>query len=107
MYTAAVPETWSLINDRDIIPHVAKFLDAYKRPGQRVIFDRRGSLIVRPSPLEVHVRPGEAPEPPGAPSLSACSMAKWVLTDQCARSGELTGTRSAFSCMHPWQAVFS
>ena len=59
VYTAAVPETWSLINARDIIPHFAKSLGASKRPGQRVIFDRRGSLIVRPSPLEVHVRPGE------------------------------------------------
>ena len=74
MYAAAVPETWSLINERDIIPHIAKFLGAYKRPGQRIIVDRSGSIIVRPSPLEIHVRP-QAGKMCAAPGCPACKRA--------------------------------
>ena len=56
-YEALIPDTWHVVNDADIIPRVGKFLRMYKRPGQRVIIDRRGSLVVRPSPLELHLRP--------------------------------------------------
>lgn len=46
-----------MINDADIIPRVGKFVRLYKRPGARVIVDRKGSIVVRPSALELHLRP--------------------------------------------------
>ena len=36
---------------QDVVPNNAKFL-FYKRPGQRVILNYRGLLLVRPGPLE-------------------------------------------------------
>jgi hypothetical protein len=37
---------------------VGKFLVLFSRPGQRVIVDYRGDVVVRPSPHEIHIRNG-------------------------------------------------
>ena len=58
-YEDLVPETWHVVNDADVIPRVGKFVRLYKRPGARVIVDRKGSIVVRPSALELHLRPSE------------------------------------------------
>ena len=42
----------------DIVPQMGKFGRMYKHPGHRVILDKRGSILVRPTPLELHLRPG-------------------------------------------------
>ena len=62
-YEELVPETWHVVHDADLIPRVGKFLRLYKRPGARVIVDRKGSIVVRPSPLELHLRPGTSSRP--------------------------------------------
>ena len=54
-----MPETWHVVNDADIIPKVGKFVRMYKRPGARVIVDSKGSIVVRPSALELNLRPSE------------------------------------------------
>lgn len=46
-----------MVNDADLIPRIGKFVRMYKRPGARVIIDRKGSIVVRPSALELHLRP--------------------------------------------------
>jgi hypothetical protein len=56
-----VPHTWSVIQERDIIPQAAKLGFLYKRPGARVIVDGRGTLVVQPTPLDLHVQPREPP----------------------------------------------
>ncbi|BDA45987.1 probable lipase at C-terminar half [Coccomyxa sp. Obi] len=56
-YEELVPETWHVVHDADLIPRVGKFFRLYKRPVARVIVDRKGSIVVRPSPLELHLRP--------------------------------------------------
>ncbi|CAL8462126.1 g1657 [Coccomyxa elongata] len=56
-YEELVQETWHVVHDADLIPRVGKFLRLYKRPGARVIVDRKGSIVVQPSPLELHLRP--------------------------------------------------
>lgn len=40
------------------MPRVGKFLVLFSRPGQRVIVDYRGDVVVRPSPHEIHIRNG-------------------------------------------------
>lgn len=41
-----------MINDQDLVPRGGKFLALYKRNGHRVIVNRSGDLIVRPTPFE-------------------------------------------------------
>ena len=43
----------------DIVPQMGKFGRMYKHPGHRVILDKKGSILVRPTPLELHLRPGK------------------------------------------------
>ena len=40
------------------VPKAGKFCGLYKHSGARAIIDRRGTLVVRPSPLELNLRPG-------------------------------------------------
>ncbi|KAK9813803.1 hypothetical protein WJX73_010334 [Symbiochloris irregularis] len=47
-YNKTVPDTWGLINDQDAVARGGKFLTLFKRPGQRVIINHYGDLIVRP-----------------------------------------------------------
>ena len=49
---AAVPDTWHLINGRDVVTQWGKLSGLYKSSGQRVIMDRADQLIVRPSFFE-------------------------------------------------------
>lgn len=63
-YEDLVPETWHVVNDADMIPRFGKFVRLYKRPGARVIVDRKGSIVVRPTALELHLRPSEFQSPP-------------------------------------------
>lgn len=45
---------------QDAVPRVGKFIVLFSRPGQRVIVDYRGDVVVRPSPHEIHLRSGAA-----------------------------------------------
>ncbi|BDA48303.1 probable lipase at C-terminar half [Coccomyxa sp. Obi] len=60
-YDQLVPDTWHIINDADAVPRVGKFVALFARPGQRVIVDYRGDVVVRPSPHEIHIRNGSNP----------------------------------------------
>lgn len=53
-----VPDTWSVVQERDIIPQAAKFAFLYKRPGARVIINGGGTCVVQPTPLDLHVQAG-------------------------------------------------
>ena len=55
------PKTWQVIMSCDIVPQMGKFGRMYKHPGHRVILDKKGSILVRPTPLELHLRPGVPP----------------------------------------------
>ena len=55
-----VPDTWSVVQERDIIPQAAKFAFLYKRPGARVIINGGGTCVVQPTPLDLHVQAGGA-----------------------------------------------
>lgn len=52
-YNRLVPDTFSVINDQDIIVHSGKFVSYYKRPAWRVILHPAGDMVVRPSYMEV------------------------------------------------------
>ena len=41
---------------QDVVTREGKLLFLYKRPGQRVIIDAKGRLIVRPTHLEASVQ---------------------------------------------------
>lgn len=48
-YGQAVPDTWSVINDQDMIAKSAKFWVLFKRPGHVALINPQGDLIVNPS----------------------------------------------------------
>lgn len=54
------PDTWHIINDQDVVAKAPKFLVLYKRAGHRVIINRLGDMIVRPSFIEITTRNGSA-----------------------------------------------
>lgn len=51
-FNEKVPNTWNIINDQDTVPRTGKFLIMYKRPGQRVLINSSGDMVVRPSFIE-------------------------------------------------------
>ncbi|KAK9788602.1 hypothetical protein WJX73_002360 [Symbiochloris irregularis] len=55
-YSALVPDTWHIMNERDTVTRVGKFLFLFKRPGHRVVVSESGDMLVRPSPLELKVQ---------------------------------------------------
>ncbi|KAL4458650.1 hypothetical protein ABPG75_013515 [Micractinium tetrahymenae] len=55
-YGQLVPDSWSVINDQDLVAKSAKFLVLFKRPGNVVIVNPQGDLIVNPSFLEHNVQ---------------------------------------------------
>ena len=57
-HESMVPDTWSVVQERDIIPQAAKFAVLNKRPGARVIVNGRGACVVQPTPLDLHVQAG-------------------------------------------------
>lgn len=54
------------------MPRVGKFVNLFRRPGQRVIVDYQGDIVVRPSPHEVQLRSGALREIPYL--AAACSL---------------------------------
>ena len=56
MYDSAVPETWHVINNDDLVTQAGKFINLYKRAGLRVLVNRLGDLVVRPSYAETAIR---------------------------------------------------
>ena len=56
MYEEAVPETWHIINNDDLVTQAGKFVNLYKRGGPRVLVNRLGALVVRPSYAETVIR---------------------------------------------------
>ncbi len=56
LFKAAVPSTWDIVNDQDVIPKASKWLRVYKRSGHRVIINRVGDIIVRPTWMELNVK---------------------------------------------------
>ena len=48
------------VHVQDAVPRVGKFLVLFSRPGQRVIVDYRGDILVRPTAHEIHIRNGKA-----------------------------------------------
>jgi predicted lipase len=52
-YETVVPDTWHVINDQDVVVHGMKLFGWYKRNGHRVIVNKSGDMIVRPSHLEL------------------------------------------------------
>ena len=41
-------ESWSLINDQDAVARGSKFFGLFKRPGDRVLMNAEGELLVCP-----------------------------------------------------------
>ncbi|DBA98954.1 TPA: hypothetical protein ACH3X1_014695 [Trebouxia sp. C0004] len=55
-YNALVPESWAVINDQDVVTRGGKMVFLYSRPGQRVLVNSRGDMIVRPSWVEASLQ---------------------------------------------------
>ncbi|KAK9866320.1 hypothetical protein WJX84_007327 [Apatococcus fuscideae] len=53
LYNSHVGDTWHVINDQDLVARGGKLGYMYKRPGQRVLINHTGDIIVRPSYTEV------------------------------------------------------
>jgi hypothetical protein len=53
---------------------VGKFGTLFRRPGQRVIVDYHGDIVVRPSPHEIQLRNGA---PPAAAVPGAAAREQW------------------------------
>ncbi|GAB4817725.1 hypothetical protein N2152v2_004771 [Parachlorella kessleri] len=58
LYNEALPDTWHVINNDDVVTRGGKFLILYKRAGHRVLINRRGDMVVRPSFVEASIRQG-------------------------------------------------
>ncbi|GAB4817731.1 hypothetical protein N2152v2_004777 [Parachlorella kessleri] len=56
LYNEALPDTWHIINNDDMITRGGKFFVLYKRAGHRVLINRRGDMLVRPSFVESSIR---------------------------------------------------
>ncbi|KAL0038251.1 hypothetical protein WJX79_010181 [Trebouxia sp. C0005] len=55
-YNRVVPDTWSIINDQDVVTRGGKFVVLYKRPGKRVIVNNEGRMMVSPSSMEASIQ---------------------------------------------------
>jgi len=56
LYNQHVPNTWQIINDDDTITRAGKFFLLYKHVGHRVLINKRGDMLVRPSFSEYSMR---------------------------------------------------
>ncbi|KAK9808474.1 hypothetical protein WJX73_010216 [Symbiochloris irregularis] len=54
-----IHDCWHIIHGQDPIPKAGKFLILSKRPGHRVLINRRGEIVVRPNPLELQIQSGQ------------------------------------------------
>ena len=48
-------ESWSIINDQDAVARSGKLLWLFKRPGERVLMNSKGDMLVCPGFLEAAV----------------------------------------------------
>jgi hypothetical protein len=55
-YNSKIPETWQIINSDDVFTRAGKFFFLFKHVGHRVLLNRRGDLVVRPSFVEYSIR---------------------------------------------------
>jgi Lipase (class 3) len=55
-YNSKISETWQLINSDDVVTRAGKFFILFKHVGHRVLLNRRGDLVVRPSFVEYSLR---------------------------------------------------
>lgn len=55
-YNSKISETWQLINSDDVVTRAGKFFFLFKHVGHRVLLNRRGDLVVRPSFVEYSIR---------------------------------------------------
>jgi hypothetical protein len=55
-YNSKISETWQLINSDDVVTRAGKFFFLFKHVGNRVLLNRRGDLVVRPSFVEYSIR---------------------------------------------------
>lgn len=56
LYKQAVPDTWDVANDQDVVPKSSKWMRIYKRTGERVIISKHGDILVRPSFIEMTIK---------------------------------------------------
>jgi hypothetical protein len=56
VFNAAVPLSWRVEMERDLVTTVPKFCCLYKHAGTRVLLDEVGNVIVDPGPLELSLR---------------------------------------------------
>ncbi|EIE21257.1 alpha/beta-hydrolase [Coccomyxa subellipsoidea C-169] len=59
-FNEVAPDTWHIINDQDVVAKAPKFLILYKRAGHRVVINKMGDMIVRPSFIEITMRNGSS-----------------------------------------------
>ncbi|GMH45342.1 hypothetical protein BSKO_13299 [Bryopsis sp. KO-2023] len=52
-YNTVVPDTWQVVNDRDVVPRMPKFWVLFKHVGERVIINSAGDMIVSPLFVEL------------------------------------------------------
>ena len=101
----AVVMMWVEICPQDAVPRVGKFLVLFARPGQRVIVDYRGDVVVRPSPHEIHIRNG------ATRSLRAClywqqifvfetKIRVWVMSNHKVHLSKPVGKCNSFKLMN-------
>ncbi|KAL3155626.1 hypothetical protein ABBQ38_010824 [Trebouxia sp. C0009 RCD-2024] len=55
-YDELVQDSWSIINDQDLVTRGGKFVFMYKRLGRRVIVNAGGHMMVAPSRIEAWVQ---------------------------------------------------
>ncbi len=65
LHLQVVPHCWHIINNQDAVARAPKFLVLYKRAGQRVLINKNGDMLVRPSFIENSIL-----QLPGGPALS-------------------------------------
>ena len=77
-----MPSTWHIINNDDAVTRGGKFFVLYKRGGHRVLINKRGDLVVRPSFVEqyIQVRPFTASAGDGTmlPASRGCVSCRCV-----------------------------
>ncbi|DBB14802.1 TPA: hypothetical protein ACH3X3_004411 [Trebouxia sp. C0006] len=59
-YNKVVPDTWSIINNQDVVTRGGKLFYLYKRPGKRVIVNDFGHMMVCPTLIEATLQQNTA-----------------------------------------------
>jgi len=91
---------------QDAIPRVGKFGTLFRRPGQRVIVDYHGDIVVRPSPHEIQLRNGAPARRRGAPRVgpggAASGHSAAPLAGHCrwTEAPQTLNAASSYPCPH-------